>query len=145
MTNNPTATTSPPAARPQDNYQYARKAGIRAAAEIFRKRGFSPAMVRTMDRPWSAEVAAAMEQQTAARPLHEICEAARRADCGYCCGLAGESCAYSGTGPDGYHVAKFAAAWKAGLITGPELIAVVREARFFTLSTVVYDAPAGAR
>lgn len=64
---NPTI-TSPPAARPQDSTRYAWDLGIKAAAEIFRKRGFSPAMVRAMDRPWSAEVAAAMEQQTAARP-----------------------------------------------------------------------------
>jgi hypothetical protein len=66
---NPTTATSPPAARPQANYQYARQAGIRTAAEILVKRGFTPATVRAMDRPWSAEVADAMEQQTAARPL----------------------------------------------------------------------------
>lgn len=81
----------------------------------------------------------------AARSLHDICEDARRGPCGYCSGQPGEPCAYSGTGPDGYHVGRFAAAMRAGLISGADLIAVVREAMFFTLSTVVYDAPDGAR
>ncbi len=48
---------------PQDNRRYSRNLGIKAAAEIFVKRGFSPATVRTMDRPWSAEIATAMEKQ----------------------------------------------------------------------------------
>jgi hypothetical protein len=42
------------------------------------------------------------------RGLHEICEDARRGQCGYCCAMSSEPCAFSGTGPDGYHVARFA-------------------------------------
>ena len=79
----------------------------------------------------------------AARSLHDICEAARRGPCAYCSGQPGEPCAYSGTGPDGYHVGRFAAAFKAGLITGRELVAVLRGTGVFTVSTIVYEG--GAR
>jgi hypothetical protein len=81
----------------------------------------------------------------APRSLHDICEAARRGPCLYCSGQPGEACAYSGTGPDGYHVGRHAAAFKAGLITGRELVAVLYAAGVFTISTIVYDAPDGAR
>jgi hypothetical protein len=80
------------------------------------------------------------------RTLHDIFEDAKRADCAYCAALAGEVCAYSGTGPDGLHVGKFAAARKARLISGEDFAAVLRHAQFFTVSTVVYDEkPGGAR
>jgi hypothetical protein len=49
------------------------------------------------------------------RSLHEICEDARRGQCGLCCAMPGEPCAFSGTGPDGYHVARFAWA-EAGVL-----------------------------
>ena len=81
----------------------------------------------------------------AARSLRAICEDARRGPCAYCSGQPGEPGAFSGTGPDGYHIGRFAAALKAGLVSGDDLIAVVREAMFFTLRTVIYDAPDGAR
>ena len=45
----------------------------------------------------------------------------------------------------GYHVARFARAMRRGLISGPELIAVLQTVGAFTDSTVIYDlAPGGA-
>lgn len=74
----------------------------------------------------------------AARSLHEICEAARRGRCGYCGQKPRRACTDAG-GQDGYHVARFAAAFKAGLISGRELVAVLHAAGVFTVSTVIRD------
>jgi len=71
--------------------------------------------------------------------VHAICQAARQADCGYCCAFPGEPCAYSGTGPDGYHVARFAVATRQELITSEDLLAIFDAAGVFTSTTVVYD------
>ena len=79
----------------------------------------------------------------AARPLHEVCEAARRANCGHCWQIPGLPCVTSTrTGRDGYHVARFARAMRRGLISGPELIAALAVARVFTNATVIYGGTA---
>jgi hypothetical protein len=92
-----------------------------------------------------------------ARPLREICEGARSANCGYCWALPGDECIYT-TAPasvpvtndtpmhpvHGYHVARFGRAFRRGLITGPELITVLQTVGAFTESTVVWDTAADA-
>jgi hypothetical protein len=91
-------------------------------------------------------------RQPAARALHEICEAARRVDCGECGALWGEECVYT-TGPvsvpvtghtplqpvRGYHVARLARAFRRGLISGPDLITVLQATVVFTTATVIHD------
>ena len=81
----------------------------------------------------------------AARPLHEICEDARRGQCDYCSAMPGEPCAFSGTGPDGYHVARFTWARAHDLISVLDVGAVLWSvaATPFTALTVIYD-PGGA-
>jgi hypothetical protein len=92
----------------------------------------------------------------AARSLHEICEDARRANCGECWALPGDECVYTsipvsvpitpGTPVQtarGYHVARFGRAMRRGLISGADLIAVLRELDAFTNNTLVYDEPPG--
>jgi hypothetical protein len=85
------------------------------------------------------------------RPLHEICEDARRANCGECWAPPGDECVFTtipvsvpvtpGTPVRpvrGYHVARFGRAMRRGLITGPDLMAVLDTAGAFTTSTVIY-------
>jgi len=82
----------------------------------------------------------------AVRPLSEIIEDARRANCGQCWQVPGLPCVMSTiTGRDGYHVARFGRAMRRGLISGPELITVLRTLPAFTNASVVYDTPDGAR
>ena len=50
-----------------------------------------------------------------------------------------QPCVSSGAGPDGLHVARFAAARCRGLITGADFAAVIEAAGVFTNGTVVYD------
>jgi hypothetical protein len=79
---------------------------------------------------------------TAARPqsLHVICELTRLAACGYCwADTPTQPCVFSGTGPDGLHIARFAAARRRGLITEADFAAVIDAAGAFTNSTIVYD------
>src|SRR5438445_12791295 len=92
------------------------------------------------------------------RSLHEICEDARRANCGECWALPGDECVCT-TVPvsvpvtprtavqpvRGYHVARFGRAMRRGLISGPDLLAVLGTLDAFTTATVICDAPAGAR
>ena len=81
----------------------------------------------------------------AARTLHEIIEDAARANCGQCWQIPGLPCVTSPiTGRDGYHVARFGRAMRRGLISGPDLIAVLAVPDAFTSATVIYDAPGGA-
>ena len=90
---------------------------------------------------------------SAARSLHEICEAARRGTCGPFCGaLPGDECVFT-TAPvsvpvtrgtptrpvRGYHVSRFAWAQSHGLISAAELAAVTGTAGSFTPATVIYD------
>jgi hypothetical protein len=76
-----------------------------------------------------------------ARSLHAICEAASMANCGECWQVPGEPCAYSDAGAAGFHVARLARAFRRGLISGPELVAVLQAVVVFTMATVVYDGP----
>jgi hypothetical protein len=79
---------------------------------------------------------------TAARPqsLHVICELTRLAACDYCwAGTPTQPCAFSGTGPDGLHIARFAAARRRCLITEADFAAVIETAGAFTSATIVYD------
>ena len=82
----------------------------------------------------------ASPRQTA-RPLHEICRAARQANCGECWQKPGKPCAHD---PEGDHVARFGRAARRGLITGPELVAVLADFDVFTTATIV-ETPGGAR
>ena len=76
----------------------------------------------------------------AARPLAGICEAARQANCGECWQVPGKPCT-----PEGNHVARFGRAMRRGLISGPDLLAVLGTLGAFTTATVIFDAPDGAR
>jgi hypothetical protein len=67
------------------------------------------------------------------RTLHAICELSRLAACGVCRADAPtQPCVCSGTGPDGLHVARFAAALRRGLITSADFAAVIEAAEVFT-------------
>ena len=74
-----------------------------------------------------------------ARSLHEICAVARLANCGECWQVPGKPCT-----PEGDHVARFGRALRRGLVTGPELIAVLQALDAFTSATIVCDVPGGA-
>ena len=74
------------------------------------------------------------------RPLAGICEAARQANCGECWQVPGTPCT-----PGGDHVARFGRAMRRGLISGPDLLAVLGTLDAFTTATVICDAPDGAR
>jgi hypothetical protein len=77
-----------------------------------------------------------------AHSLHEICQATRQANCGECWQVPGKPCT---SDPDGDHVARFGRAMRRGLITGPDLVAVLQALVVFTNNTVVYDeTPDGA-
>jgi hypothetical protein len=92
----------------------------------------------------------------AARSLHEVCKDARCANCGECWALPGDECVFT-TAPvsvpvtpgtpvqpvRGYHVARFGRAMRRGLISGPDLIAVLETLDAFTSGTVVYDETPG--
>jgi hypothetical protein len=74
------------------------------------------------------------------RSLHDICEDARRANCGQCWQVPGLSCTTSTiTGRDGYHVARFGRAMRRGLISGDDLMIALRTAGVFTSATLIYD------
>jgi hypothetical protein len=74
------------------------------------------------------------------RSLPEICEAARRANCGECWQVPGKPCTGN---PEGDHVARFGRAARRGLITGPELVSVLAAFDVFTTATIVRT-PGGA-
>jgi hypothetical protein len=77
----------------------------------------------------------------AARSQDEIRASARLVNCGQCWQVPGEPCT-----PEGDHVARFARAMRRGLLSGPELIAVLQPLGTFTTATLVYSQPAdGAR
>ncbi len=76
----------------------------------------------------------------AVHSLHEICQAARQANCGECWQVPGKPCT-----PEGDHVARFGRAMRRGLITGEDLVAVLQALDAFTSATVVRDVPDGAR
>ena len=71
-----------------------------------------------------------------ARSLHEICELVRQANCGECWQVPGKPCT-----PEGDHVARFGRAMRRGLISGPDLIAVLGTLDAFTTATVIEGRP----
>ena len=95
----------------------------------------------------------AITSPPAARPLHDICEAARAGICGPFCGaLPGEECVVTSapvsvpvTGDTpvrpvrGYHMARFARAQSRGLISAAEVAAVTGIAGSFTPARVIFD------
>jgi hypothetical protein len=77
---------------------------------------------------------------TGPRSLHAICELTWLAACGYCpADTLGQPCASSGAGPDGFHIARFAAAYRRGLITAADFTAITQAAGAFGNATLVYD------
>jgi len=94
----------------------------------------------------------------AARSLHQICQAARRGDCGPFCGaLPGHECVFTtvpasvpvtkGTPLQparGYHVSRFARAHSHGLISAAEFAAVTGAAASPAPAAVIYDTIPGA-
>jgi hypothetical protein len=81
---------------------------------------------------------------TVPRSLHVICELTRAAACGYCTASSPHRpCVSCGAGPDGFHIARFAAAVRRGLITDADFAAVIETAKVFTNATVVYDQTLG--
>jgi hypothetical protein len=83
---------------------------------------------RTMTNSTTAARASAI------RSLADICRAARQANCGVCWQRPGKPCTRN---PEGDHVARFGRAMRRGLLTGPELIAVLGALDAFTNATVV--------
>ena len=71
-----------------------------------------------------------------ARSLHEICELVRQANCGECWQVPGTPCTLEGD-----HVARFGRAMRRGLISGPDLIAVLGMLDAFTTATVIEGRP----
>jgi len=98
----------------------------------------TPAQMRAVPHPLFALVADFADAERA-RWVHAMCQAARKADCGYCCAFPGEPCAFSGTGPDGYHAARFRVAAKSGLISAADLAAILDTAVAPADATVIYD------
>ncbi len=77
-----------------------------------------------------------------ARSLHSICDLARLVNCGECWSPPHVPCLRGGHGTQGYHAARFARALRRGLISGPDLTAVLDDTEVFCNSTVVYDGKA---
>ena len=75
-----------------------------------------------------------------ARSLPEISELVRQVNCGECWQVPGPPCT-----PGGDHVARFGRAMRRGLISGPDLVAVLGTLDAFTTATVIRDAPDGVR
>lgn len=71
-----------------------------------------------------------------ARSLHEICVDVRQVNCGECWQVPGTPCT-----PGGDHVARFGRAMRRGLISGPDLVAVLGTLDAFTTATVICDVP----
>lgn len=80
-----------------------------------------------------------MTELTVARSLHAICELARLANCGEYWSPPLVPCLRDDHGTKGYHVAKFARAYRRGLISALDLTAVLADVEVFGNSTVVYD------
>ena len=75
----------------------------------------------------------------APRSLHSICELASLANCGECWSPPLAPCLRGDHGMKGYHVARFARAYRRGLIGAADLTAVLDDVEVFGNSTVVYD------
>jgi hypothetical protein len=68
-----------------------------------------------------------------ARSLGEICAATRQANCGECWQVPGLPCAQD---PEGDRVARFGRAARKGLISGAELVAILRGLAAFTTAAI---------
>ena len=74
-----------------------------------------------------------------ARPLADILDDARLAACGHCLQVPGLPCTtHPGTGARGVHVGRVAAAYRCGLISGPEVAAALAVPDAFTTATVIW-------
>jgi hypothetical protein len=73
---------------------------------------------------------------TSVRPLAEVCQVARTIGCSHCLQTPDLPCV---TGPDGLHVARFARAYKIGLLSKAEIGAVLHAVPIFRNSTVIYE------
>ena len=77
-----------------------------------------------------------------ARAPHEISEAARQANCGYCWQRPGRPC--TGTGVPGDHLARWLRAERKGLVSRAELDAVIARLDVIEARALIYDTPGGA-
>jgi len=73
------------------------------------------------------------------RSLHSVCELACLVNCGECWASPHIPCLHGTRGTQGYHVARLARARRRGLISAPDLAAVLDDVEVFANSTVVYD------
>jgi hypothetical protein len=76
-----------------------------------------------------------------ARSLGEICAATRQANCGEYWHVPGLPCAHD---PEGDHVARFGRPATKGLISGTELVAILRGLETFTTATIVETSDGGS-
>ena len=76
----------------------------------------------------------------APRSLRAICRDARTAP-GGCCWAHDPAwpCSFSGTGPDGLHLSRFAAARQRELISEADMTAVIQGVGLFTEATIIRD------
>jgi hypothetical protein len=77
------------------------------------------------------------------RTLSDICADALQVNCGYCWAAPRQPCVSE---PRGIHVARFGRAMRRGVISGTDLLAVLRTFSMFTDASVfVADTSGGAR
>ena len=74
-----------------------------------------------------------------ARPLAEICRSARLVACGLCEAPACVPCVIGSQGTTGVHCGRAAAAYRRGLISGPDLVLVLAVPAVFAASTIVWS------
>jgi hypothetical protein len=72
------------------------------------------------------------------RSLIDVCADARMVSCGHCDQRPGLPCVFQ-TGTAGYHLARFARAFRRGLLSNDELAAVLYAEPIFTNGTVIYE------
>ena len=77
-----------------------------------------------------------MTATTGARPLEEISAAALLADCGWCWPGHGNPCKTARAG--GIHTDRYARAYRRGLISEADMLAVVDAIGVFESGTVLY-------
>ncbi len=76
------------------------------------------------------------------RPIAAVCADAELTGCGVCGAGPHIPCAFAsgpaGSDGPGYHMARFAAARRAGLISEADMAAVIEAAGVFTAATVIW-------
>ena len=80
----------------------------------------------------------------AARPVRDICADALGATCGHCRACHGIPCGGAGGGAGAVHVARLSRAYRRGLISEADLMAVLGTLDAFTEATVVTSETLGA-